>query len=115
VTMLHWHWYVPLVETGDQPADSGDDHPRPPSGPSLHAHLGDLPAPNWLGDPVVRPDSRGRLLEQLTLGQSGASLTYSADQPLLLGRQLARLSALLPSGADGLRASRTALFQRWNC
>jgi hypothetical protein len=115
VTMLHWHWYVPLVETGDHhPQDSNDDHRGPPSGPSLHAHLGNLPAPDWLGDPVVRPDTRGRFVDQLTLGQSDTSLAYLADQSLQFGPR-SRNTSLDQSGAGGLRASRTALFQRWNC
>jgi hypothetical protein len=115
VTMLHWHWVVPLIESDGLPRGSDDEHHGPASGPSLHAHLGDFAEPDWLGDPVVRPDSRGRLLDQLTLGQSNASLAHSADHLLPLGLHRAQCSVLDRSANGGLRASRTALFQRWNC
>jgi hypothetical protein len=115
VSLLHWHWFVPIVEFGDHHQRADDDQHRPGSGPSVHAQLGDWPGPEWRGQPVVRPDSRGRLLDHLVLGLSDASLAHSADQLMLLGPHRARFSALDRSGAGGLRASRTALLQRWNC
>jgi hypothetical protein len=115
VTMLHWHWFVPIVEFGDHHQRPDDEHHRPGSGPSVHAQLGDWPAPDWRGEPIVRPDSRGRLLDHLVLGQSDASLAHSADQPILFGPHRARFGALDRCGMGGSRASRTALLQRWNC
>ncbi len=57
VAMLHWHWVAPLVEPG-----AGKQGGDPGHGPALHAHLGDWPAPDWTGTPLVRPDTRGRLV-----------------------------------------------------
>jgi hypothetical protein len=113
VTMLHWHWFVPVVEFGDHRQRPDDEHHG--TGPSLHAHVGDWPAPDWHGDPVVRPDSRGRLLDRLVLGQSDASIAYLSGDLAPLQPQSGRFwsRANYPPGA--LRASRTALFQRWNC
>jgi len=115
VTMLHWHWFVPIVEFGDHHQSPDDGHHRPDPGPSVHAQLGDWPAPDWHGEPVVRPDSQGRLLDHLTLGQFNASLVYlsldAAPHASQSGRFASR--ADLPSGT--LRASRGAIFQRWNC
>jgi len=111
VTMLHWHWFVPLVEPGDHHQRQGAEH----NGPSLHAHLGDGVEPEWRGEPVVRPDSRGRLVDHLVLGISDLRLAYISDQLVPSHTQFGRFSSRSNSPADGLRASRTALFQRWNC
>jgi hypothetical protein len=115
VTMLHWHWFVPIVEYGDHRQRPDDGQHRPGSGPSVHAQLGDWPAPDWRGDAVVRPDSRGRLLDRLVEGLSDASLAHSADQLILLGPNKARFQAQDRDGTGGLRAPRTTLLQRWNC
>jgi len=115
VTMLHWHWFVPIVEFGDHHQRPDDDHHRTGSGPAVHAQLGDWPAPDWRGDPVVRPESRARLVDHLALGLSDGSQLHSADQPILVGPNRARFSAHDRNGTGGLRASRTALLQRWNC
>jgi hypothetical protein len=113
VTMLHWHWFVPVVEFGDHHQGPDDEHHGP--GPSVHAQFGDWPAPDWHGDPVVHPDSRGRLLDHLVLGQSDASIAYLSGDLAPIDPQSGRFCfrAHYPPGA--LRASRTALFQRWNC
>jgi hypothetical protein len=115
VTMLHWHWFVPLAELGDHHLRPNDEHHGPGSGPSLHAHLGDWPAPDWEGEPVVRPETRGRLLDHLVLGLSDASLAYLSDQLAPLDPQSGVFWSRTHNAADGVRASRTALFQRWNC
>ncbi len=113
VTMLHWHWFVPVVEFGDHHQRHDDEHHGP--GPSLHAHVGDWPAPDWHGDPVVGSDSRGRLLDHLVLGQFDASISYLSGDMALLDPQSGRFSSRAHYPPGALRASRTALFQRWNC
>jgi hypothetical protein len=115
VALLHWHWFVPLVQPGAVQPGGDDEHRAPGSGPALHAHLGDWPAPDWRSEPVIRPVSRGRFLEQLALGLFGAGS----------GSISARLAAVDPGPPSvssnpatepaGLRAPRIALFQRWNC
>ena len=113
VTMLHWHWFVPVVGFGDQHQRTDDEHAGP--GPSLHAQVGDWPAPDWHGDPVIRPDTRGRLLDRVVLGQADASMAYLSGELAPLDPHLGPFisGGQYPPGA--LRASRTALFQRWNC
>jgi hypothetical protein len=113
VTMLHWHWFVPSVELGDHHPTSDDEHQG--AGPALHAHLGDWPAPNWQAEPVVRPDTRGRLLDHLVLGQSDTSRGSLSDQLAPLDPLSGKLFAQTPSSMGGLRAARIAMFQRWNC
>jgi hypothetical protein len=115
VTMLHWHWFVPVVEFGDHHQRPGGDHHDPASGPSLHAHVGDWPAPDWQGDPVIRPDSRGRLLDRLVLGQADVSIAYFSDAFAPLDAQSGRFSSCAHNPPGAVRASRSALFQRWNC
>jgi hypothetical protein len=115
VAMLHWHWFVPIVEFGDRNQRPDDEHHGPGPGPSVHAQLGDWPAPDWHGDPVVRPDTHGRLRDHLVLGQSDANLAYLSEElaPLDPRRVLFPLGAHHTAGA--LRAARSALLQRWNC
>jgi hypothetical protein len=115
VTMFHWHWFVPLVEPGNHHQSDDDEHQGPGSGPSLHAHFGDWMEPDCRGEPVVRPDSRGRLVNYLVLGLSDSSLAYLSDQLAPLDPQSGRFSTHTHNPSDGVRASRTALFQRWNC
>jgi hypothetical protein len=114
VTLLHWHWFVPLVEPGHHHQLPEGDHPRPGSGPAFHAHLGDgLQAEDWRGEPGMQPDSRGRLLERITLSSSAPCPGLLLDQ--VSDPEPNRLSGCTFGPADGLRAARTALFQRWNC
>jgi hypothetical protein len=114
VSLLHWHWFVPLVEPGAPPP--GDDEQRAPgSGPALHAHLGDWPEPDWTGTPVIRPDGRGRLLDRLTLNGSGAAAGYVSGLLATDSLQAGFFSACTPGGMATLRAAHTSLFQRWNC
>jgi hypothetical protein len=113
VTMLHWHWFVPVVEFGDHHQRPDDEHHG--TGPSVHAQMGDWPAPDWHGDPVVRPDSRGRLLDHLVLGQSDASIAYLSGDLAPLNPPSGRFSWRAHNPPGTVRASLTALFQRWNC
>jgi hypothetical protein len=115
VSLLHWHWSVPLVELPNHYQGANDEHHRPASGPALHAHLGDWPEPYWRAEPVIRPDARGRFLEQFTLGLSAPSSTYLSAQLAPLNPASGRFSAGAGCADDGLRAARIALFQRWNC
>jgi hypothetical protein len=114
VSMLHWHWFAPLVEPGAGRPGSPDEPRAPGSGPALHAHLGDWPAPDWTGTPLVRPDARGRFIDLLTLGLTGASALHA----------FARIADIDPgpnlftwqaAGAVGARPEILSLIPRWNC
>jgi hypothetical protein len=111
--LLHWHWFVPIVHlgAGDRPAD--DEHKG--LGPSVHAQLGDWPAPDWHGEPVIQPDTQGRLRDSLTLSQSDANLGGFLWSAPTIGFS----SGLFPSRDStpwgGVRAPRSAVLQRWNC
>jgi hypothetical protein len=115
VALLHWHWFLPLVEVGDQHQGSNDEHHRPGSGPALHAHLGDSLEPDWQNEPEIGPDRCGRLLEKLAFELSGLSSTYLSNQFAFRDPDSGCFSTSNPDSADGLRAARTVLFQRWNC
>jgi hypothetical protein len=116
VSMLHWHWFVPLVELGDQHLRPSDDHHRPGSGPAMHAHVGDwLQGNDWRSEPVMQPQARGRLLAHLGLGQSNACSAYVANHLSPLHVDPGGLPARSGVPAAALRAARTALFERWNC
>jgi hypothetical protein len=112
VALLHWHWFLPLVDR-DQRAD--DESQDAGSHARLHAQFGDWPEPDWRGEPVIRPDSRGRLLEQITLRLSVASSTCLSGQLSPLGVESGCFFSHDLSAADGARAARIALIQRWNC
>jgi hypothetical protein len=115
VSMLHWHWFVPLVAPGSQHQSAGDEQHSARPGPALHAHFGDWPAPDWHAQPSVRPDSRGRLIDQVLLGRFDASRGDLLNQPSPLDFRSRRFSPRTDNAADGLRAPRTVLFQQWNC
>ncbi|MGO9469441.1 MAG: hypothetical protein ACLQIB_17840 [Isosphaeraceae bacterium] len=111
VALLHWHWFVPLAEPDDPHQPVGDDH----RGPVLHAHFSDWPEPDWLDQPVISPDVRGRFAEDLANCLAAADCAYLASQftPTSSCRDC---FSLFPHGAaDGVRAGRIALLQRWNC
>ena len=112
VSLLHWHWFVPLVEPGAR--QLGDDEHRPPgSGPALHAHVGDWPEPDWTGTPMIRPDHFGRMHGRLAShlpGEWSTPCLYSLDS---LSPQF--FCSCPTNGLVALRAERASLFQRWNC
>jgi hypothetical protein len=115
VALLHWHWFVPLVELGKQDYRPNEDGHRPGSGPALHAHVGDgLQPDDWRSEPVLNPDSRGRLLDHLALGQSMTAWAQFLV-PLAVDAESGRRRALSHGPAAGLRAARIALVERWNC
>jgi hypothetical protein len=115
VSMLHWHWFVPLAVPDSQHQSPSDDQHSSRPGPSMHAQFGDWPAPDWRGEPVVRPDSRGRLLDHLLVGRSDASQADLLNQLTPIDLRKGRVSRRTDDAVGGVRASRTALFQRWNC
>ena len=115
VALLHWHWFLPLVQPSAAPGGADDEHRAPGSGPALHAHLGDWPEPDWGSDPVIRPESRGRFLEQLGLGLFGAGSGSITAQFAAVDPEPSSLSPNPASEPARVRAPRTALFQRWNC
>ncbi len=112
VPILHWHWVAPLIDPGA--ATSGDaEHGT--TGPSLHAHLGDWPAPDWTGTPVLSPDSRGRLVDFLTLGHSTPNSLACHANLLDADPGSGPFLAWNSSCAAGPRPSSLILFSRWNC
>jgi hypothetical protein len=115
VSLLHWHWFVPLVEFGMPDQTSSDDHHRPGTGPAMHAHIGDWLQPDdWRNEPGIRPDARGRFINPLELGLSTAGWVLPSSQ-LAHDRDRGRFSCGLIDPGTGVRAARTAIFQRWNC
>jgi hypothetical protein len=115
VSMLHWHWFVPLVEPGAQGPGGDDEHRAPGSGPALHAHLGDWPEPDWSGTPLVRPDARGRLIDLLALALTGSSPFATSAQAAEMNCGPGLLSAWPAGGAAVARATILTLLPRWNC
>lgn len=115
VAMLHWHWFAPIVEPGADRRGSSDEPRAPGSGPALHAHLGDWPAPDWTGTAMVRPDARGRFLDLLTLGQDGTGSLHPSDRIAHIDPGLHILNAWLTDGATGPRGEILRLLPRWNC
>jgi hypothetical protein len=114
LTLLHWHWFLPLVEPANPHEGADDDHHRPGSGPALHAHVGDGLAPDdWRGEPVIEPANSWRLIDQIVLDLSAVSadrlpVAFSRGAPPGVSLGWANL-------AGQMRAQRTAFFQRWNC
>jgi hypothetical protein len=114
VTLLHWHWFLPLLEPADPHQRSGDDHHRPGSGPSLHAHVGDGLVPDdWRGESLIQMAGSWQVIDQLALNIS----FVSADDPSSAAgiAMLARALAGRASPPASARAQRAAIFQRWNC
>jgi hypothetical protein len=115
VAMLHWHWVAPLVEPGAGRPGGDPEHRAPGSGPALHAHVGDWPEPDWTGTPLVRPDTRGRLLDLLTLGLTGSSALAAIARVADTDPGAHHLFGWPSDGAAGPRASIFRLSSRWNC
>jgi len=111
VALLHWHWFVPLAEPDGPDQPDGDDH----RGPVLHAHFSDWPEPDWLDEPVISPDVRGRLTEDLASSLAAADCAYLASQFASTAADRDFFSVFPNGAADGLRAGRIAFLQRWNC
>jgi hypothetical protein len=114
LALLHWHWFLPLLEPANPHDRSDDDHHRPGSGPALHAHVGDGLVPDdWRGEPGIQPAGTWRLIDQLAHDVSVVradhpSLPFSdGSPPVVLSGKAG------PTGQT--RAQRTASFQRWNC
>jgi hypothetical protein len=114
LALLHWHWFLPMLEPANPHQRADDDHHRPGSGPALHAHVGDGLVPDdWRGEPLIQMGGAGRLIDQLAFDGS----FMSADGPLAgsgLGTPAGVLSGRA-SPADAVRADLAAMFQRWNC
>jgi hypothetical protein len=113
VTLLHWHWFAPLVEPGA--GRPGGEHRAPGSGPALHAHLGDWPEPDWTDPPLVRPDTRGRLLDLLSLGLDGSNPLAASARSADIDPGPHISSGWHPERAAGPRAAILSLSSRWNC
>ena len=115
VTLLHWHWFLPLLEGPDSHQRSDDDHHRPGSGPALHAHVGDGLVPeDWRSEPLLGTAGSWQLIDQLAVDGSSAGATLSADACGASDAPLGVLSGQA-SSLEVMRAQRTAVLQRWNC
>jgi hypothetical protein len=114
LALLHWHWFLPMLEPANPHQRPDDDHHRPGSGPALHAHVGDGLVPeDWRGEPLLQMGGASRLLDQLALGISFMSADNLSD-----ATDLGALAGVLPgraSFAEAVRAHSAAMFQRWNC
>ena len=113
LSLLHWHWFLPLLEpanTHQSPSD--DDHHRPGSGPALHAHVGDGLAPDeWRGEPVIESAASWRLIDQLALDISVLNADHlSAPSSSKVGAQLRRSSSRWAGPAGRARAPRRPYF-----
>jgi hypothetical protein len=115
VSIFHWHWFVPVVSPGQSQQAGDDEGSRPVRGPVLHAQVGDWPEPDWTGEPVIRPDSRGRLLELVNLGLAGKCSACASGLMALVNPEPRPSAAGSSGGPGGFRAARLAQFQRWNC
>jgi len=111
VTLLHWHWFVPLAESDDPNPRDGDDR----QGPFLHAHFSDWPAPDWLDDPVIGSDVRGRFAEDLFSRLAAVDCAYLVSHFAPSCFEPGVFRAFSDGPADGMRAGCIALLQRWNC
>ena len=108
LTLLHWHWFLPLLEPANSHDRPDDDHHRPGSGPALHAHVGDgLTPEDWRGEPVIESAGSWRMIDRLVLDSSTfaradhLSIPFSIDAPpgVLLGRADTKRAA---QNANGL-------------
>jgi hypothetical protein len=111
VALLHWHWFVPLAESDDPNPPNGDDR----QGPFLHAHFSDWPSPDWLDEPVISPDVRSRLADELTARLATIDGAYLASHFVPTDSLPSSFSVVSPGAEDGLRAGRIAVLERWNC
>jgi hypothetical protein len=115
VALLHWHWFLPRSEPAGGPGGASTEGEGPGSGASLHAHIDDLLAPDWEGQPAITNDSHGRFLGRLALELSAASLALLQHRSISPNHQPGVVTAWPRLAGDLLRAERIALLQRWNC
>lgn len=114
LAVLHWHWFLPLLEPANPHERSDDDHHRPGSGPALHAHVGDGLVPDeWRAEPVIQPAGSWRLIDQLVIDNSVINVEH-LSVPFSIGAPPGvSFGGAGPAGQA--RAQRSAFFQRWNC
>ena len=115
VAMLHWHWFVPRSQAREFSSGSDDDHHGPASGPALHAYLADCLEPDWKGDPVIRPDGRGRFLQHLASGSSVTNLAADSTPLTLAATHPSRAHSSIPIASACFCGDLFGLCQRWNC
>jgi len=111
VALLHWHWFVPLAETDGPNHSNGGDH----QGPVLHAHFSDWPEPDWLDQPVISPDARGRFTKDPANNLAAADCAYLAGHFAPTAFKAGLFRAFSHVAAGGLRAGPVGLLERWNC
>ena len=114
LALLHWHWFLPLLEPANPHERSDDDHHRPGSGPGLHAHVGDGLVPeDWRGESVIQIAGAWQLIDELALDLA----SMSADGPFASPGTTSIAGALAGRAFPtlGVCAQRAAGFQRWNC
>jgi hypothetical protein len=111
ISLLHWHWFVPLGESED-PQRDGDDSRQ---GPFLHAHSSDMPEPDWFDHPLIGSNDRGRFADDLASRLAAAGCAYFASHFAPSCSEPDFTALCFQSAGDGLRAGSIALSQRWNC
>jgi hypothetical protein len=115
LTLLHWHWFLPLLEPANSHQRPDDDHHRPGSGPALHAHVGDGLAPDdWRAEPSMHNFAASERTDVRAVASTVCFMT--PDQPSTasaMGVPQGISGRGSPAGAE--RAQRSAIFQRWNC
>jgi hypothetical protein len=115
VSILHWHWFIPQRELGDHQERPGETNRGPLSVPLLHAHLPNALLPDWPGELVTSLDGRSRLAGQVTLAFLTSSSPLHSNELAALDPSSRRSCSLSYECCGGLRAERSAMFQRWNC
>ncbi len=114
LALLHWHWFLPMLEPGNTHQSPSDDHHRPGSGPALHAHVGDGLVPDaWRGEPVIEPTGSWRLIDQLVLDISLVN-AHHLVAPFSLGSAPGRLFGRA-GPAERAHSRLSAVSERWNC
>ena len=103
VAILHWHWFAPRSQAREFSSGSDDDHHGPASGPALHAYLAGCLEPDWEGDPVIRPDGRGRFLQHLASGSSEINLAADSTPLTLAASHSGRAYSSIPSNSACFR------------
>jgi hypothetical protein len=111
VALLHWHWFFPLAVPDDPNQREGDEH----RGPVLHAHFSDWPEPDWLDDPVISPDVRGRLTSDRSISLAAADCAYLASHFAPTSTNQNCFLCARHDAGGGVRAELYAFLQRWNC
>ncbi len=115
VAIVHWHWILPRTGESSDSSDNAGGTPATPPRALLHAYHLDCLEPDWMGEPVIGPDYRGRFLQDTTSLQP---IGHLVDFCHLDGGPCCRAAcgSCRESGKLGSPcAGVLCFFQRWNC